>query len=231
MSLGNCFLTGSAALAFLVSFAAPAQRYLNAGQKARIDGATQEIRTNPRDARGYDRRASFYMEPSPGGGKPPLPNMDLAVADLEKAIRLDPRSYTARHNYAHAAYLLGYHDFAVNEFGKAIALNPSGARSFLGRGWAQFASCRFDNAGADFTRAVRLDPSLRAEVASQQRIVSKKNECAALDYAAAHPPPPPPPGMPNLGRIYERGEAIGRANAAESRGDREAARVIREGIH
>ena len=231
MSLGNSFLTSSTALAFLVSFAAPAQRYVNAGQKARIDGATQEIRTNPRDATGYVRRAFFYMEFSPGGGKPPLPNMDLAVADLEKAIRLDPRSYTARHNYAHAAYLLGYDDFAVSEFNKAIALNPSGARSFLGRGWAQFESCRFDNAGADFTRAVRLDPSLRAEVASQQRIVSRKNECAALDYAAAHPPPSSSPGMPNLGKIYERAEAERRASQADSRGDHEAARIERGTIH
>lgn len=205
-------------------------RFLNPGQKERIDRATQEIQKNPRDAGAYVNRAECYLEIPPGGGKPPLPNVDLAVADLEQALKLNPRNFSARHDYAHVAYLLGYQDFAISEFGKAIMLNPSSARSYLGRGWAYFASCRLGDAAADFSRTVGLDPSLQAKVAGKQYLVEKKNECAASAYAAAHPPIPAGRSTDNY-LSYERQQANGRANQADANGNHEAARRERENVH
>lgn len=79
-------------------------------------------------------RATCNLTFGPNDQKPPLKNLEAAVKDLEEAIKLDPKNFFARHYYAHAAYLLGYPEFAVSEFAKAISLNPGSARSYLGRG-------------------------------------------------------------------------------------------------
>jgi tetratricopeptide (TPR) repeat protein len=117
--------------------------------------------------------------------KPPLRNMEAAVKDLETAIKLDPRNFFAHHNYAHAAYLLGYDDFAVHEFNKAIALNPRSGRSYMGRGYAYLEECNFKAAPPDFQKAVSLDPSLRREVANEQIFARHRAQCTA------RPVPPP----------------------------------------
>ena len=150
-----------------------------------VDEATESIRRHPNDANGYITRALCYMTVGPGHTKPRLKAMDAAVRDLETALKLDPKNYVVHHNYGHAAYLLGYQDFAVYEFTKAISLNSRSARSYMGRGWAQVYLCDFKNAVPDFQRAVSLDASLRREVASEQSIAAHEAECR-------RPPIPPP---------------------------------------
>jgi tetratricopeptide (TPR) repeat protein len=137
----------------------------------------QQIRENPRSANIYVTRAACYLD-SPGLPKPPLQNILAAIPDLETALQLDPQNYYAHHNYAQAAYLLGFDDYAVSEYTKAIALNPKGARSYLGRGWAYFNVCQLNEASTDFGRAVGLDPTLRSAVASQQGFAQHKIECS-----------------------------------------------------
>ena len=114
-------------------------------------------------------------------------NTEAAVKDLEAALKLAPRNWIAHHDYAHAAYLLGYDDFAVYEFNKAIALNPKSGRSYMGRGFAYLEMCNFKAAPLDFQQAVNLDPSLRSKVATQQQIAYHHQECTA------RPVPPPSP--------------------------------------
>ena len=143
-----------------------------------IRQATEAIRQNPRDANSYVIRGACLLMFRPGGQKPPLKDVESAVRDLEKAIKLDPRNFYARHNYAHAAYLLGYARFAVDEFTKAISLDPKAARSYMGRGWAYLELCQFKEATPDFQRAVSLDFSLQTKVATRQQIVAQQTECA-----------------------------------------------------
>jgi Tfp pilus assembly protein PilF len=125
------------------------------------------------------------MSFGPNDRKPPLKNMEAAVKDLETAIKLAPRNFFAHHNYAHAAYLLGYDNFAVYEFTKAIALNPNSGRSYMGRGFAYLEECNFKAAPPDFQKAVSLDPSLRSEVATEQVYARHRVQCTA------RPVPPP----------------------------------------
>ena len=143
------------------------------------------VRQNPSDANAYVTRAVCYMTFGPNHQKPPLKNMEAAVKDLETAIKLDPRNFFAHHNYAHAAYLLGYDDFAVYEFTKAIALNPKSGRSYMGRGYAYLEECNLKAAPPDFQKAVSLDPSLRPEVATEQIFDYHRRQCTA------RPVPPP----------------------------------------
>jgi tetratricopeptide (TPR) repeat protein len=152
--------------------------------------ATDAIRQSPKDANAYVIRAVCYLTFGPNDQKPPLKNLEAAVKDLEEAIKLDPKNFFARHNYAHAAYLLGYPKFAVSEFTKAISLNPKAARSYLGRGWAYLEACEFKDAGPDFQRAINLDASLRGEVATRQRIADLQADCTRPPVAAPNRPAP-----------------------------------------
>ncbi len=142
------------------------------------------IRQNPKNADAYVARAVCYMSFGPNDQTPPLKNLEAAVKDLEAAIKLAPRNFSAHHNYAHVAYLLGFDDFAVYEFNKAIALNPSSGRSYMGRGFAYLEECNFTAAPADFQKAVSLDPSLRTKVASEQSFAYHRRQCTAQPVPA-----------------------------------------------
>jgi tetratricopeptide (TPR) repeat protein len=152
-----------------------------------IRAATEAIRQHPRDANSYVIRAACLRTRGPGGQKPPLKNTEAAVRDLEVAIKLDPRNFFARHNYAYAAYLLGYAQFAVAEFTEAISLDPKAARSYVGRGWVYLESCQLKEATPDFQRAVSLDASLQTSVATRQEIVYRQSECARSAVPAPNP--------------------------------------------
>ena len=152
-----------------------------------IRDATDAVRKNPMDVGAYVTRAACYLTPGPNNQKPPLKSVDAAVKDLEQAIKLDPRNFYARHNYAHAAYLLGYQKIAVDEFTKAITLDSRAARSYMGRGWAYLQLCRFKEAAPDFQRAVSLDASLQSSVATRQQIANQQTACSRPAIAPAPP--------------------------------------------
>jgi len=103
---------------------------------------------NPRDVNALDNRG--YLD------------MEFAKKGLY-------RSYW-QHNYGDLNYSSGdlwmMNDHsnakrAVTAFTRAIALNPGSARSYMGRGWAYLTMDDQDHANADFSTALKLDPSLR----------------------------------------------------------------------
>ena len=100
----------------------------------------------------------------------------LAAKDLEKAIKLDPKEFTAWHNYGDLNYAAG-DMWAINDhsnrnralwaFNHAIALNPKSARTYLGRGWTYLELNDVAHANADFQKALQLDPSLRKDMQTE----------------------------------------------------------------
>jgi tetratricopeptide (TPR) repeat protein len=100
----------------------------------------------------------------------------LAAKDLEQAIKLDPKDFTAWHNYGDLNYSQG-DMWAINDhsnrrralwaFDHAIALNPKSARTYLGRGWTYYELNDLAHANADFQKALQLDPSLRADMQTE----------------------------------------------------------------
>jgi TPR repeat protein len=97
----------------------------------------------------------------------------LAAKDLEAAVKLDPKDFTAWHNYGDLNYASGddwVHNSHANAqralwaFNHAIALNPKSARTYLGRGWTYYELNDQAHADADFQKALQLDPSLRADM-------------------------------------------------------------------
>jgi tetratricopeptide (TPR) repeat protein len=158
--------------------AAPAAGQLASAGSCNFAALNQEIRANSRNVNALITRAACNLNSSRPPYKPPLQNVELAVADLEAALRLEPQNYYALHNYAQAAYLLGFDQYAATEYTKAIEVNPHGARSYLGRGWAYANLCQLKNMNEDFGQAVRLDHSLQREVASAQQVSQAERSCA-----------------------------------------------------
>ncbi len=156
---------------------------------AKVAAATAQIQQNPRDPNAWVRRASAYLTPASATAKPPLQNLEAAILDLEQALRLDPNNFYARHNYGHAAYLLGYQDYAIYEFDRALQIDPRSARTWMGRGWSWYEKCELDRASSDFDRAVSLDQTLASSIARPAEIDSRRTECARIAWQLAHPPP------------------------------------------
>jgi serine/threonine protein kinase/lipoprotein NlpI len=111
------------------------------------DAYGKAVRKNPRDPEALKKRAYAY------GG---LDEYDLAIQDLDDAIRLQPDSAVAFR--ARGSYDLekGAIDAAIQDLNKAIALDASDALAFASRCAALNASHHYDDAIRDCTQSIRL---------------------------------------------------------------------------
>jgi tetratricopeptide (TPR) repeat protein len=144
---------------------------------------------NPHDVDALDHRAYLSMRFAKAGLYRTYWRW-LAAKDLEAAVQINPRDFSAWHNYGDLNYSSGdlwmMNDHsnarrAVTAFSKAIALNPGSARSYMGRGWAYLTMDDQAHAGADFSAALKLDPSLRP---SLEREIANIRERKAQEAAA-----------------------------------------------
>ena len=170
----------------------PPDQMLQGQDPARVQEFRQrsaDLARNPRDVVALNARASLAMGFSRKGLYRSFWQW-LAAKDLEQVVTLDPNNFVGWHNYGDLNYQSG--DFwmtndhgnaerAVTAFTRAIALNPQSARSYMGRGWAYQRMNDFARADADFQKALQLDPSLRATLQSEVRIIEegKRQEAAA----------------------------------------------------
>jgi len=108
--------------------------------------------------------------------------LHFAAQDLERALKIDPNNFSARHNYAQTCLEVGdvnggaqpVMHLAVLQFTKAIALKPDSARSYMGRGWAYLMLRDQASATADFQKALQLDPSLRPQLEQETINIERK---------------------------------------------------------
>jgi tetratricopeptide (TPR) repeat protein len=83
---------------------------------------------------------------------------DLALADLDQAIRIYPRLAKPYYNRGIIARAKGDLDKALTDFSDAIRLDPKYVLSLNNRGLVYDAKGDYDRAIADFNEAIRLDP-------------------------------------------------------------------------
>lgn len=106
----------------------------------------------PKAARLYLDRAEVYLA---------LMKHQQALADLNQAVKLAPRSTTALLRRAECLDMrLGKTEPALADYNKAIELEPKSAQAYLGRGYLYERTNRPGKAMADYDRAVELDPRL-----------------------------------------------------------------------
>jgi tetratricopeptide (TPR) repeat protein len=101
---------------------------------------------------------------------------DRAIADLNEAIRLDPKSAMAFNIRAGTYHQKGDNDRALTDLNEAIRLDPKLAVAFNNRGNAYSNKGDNDRAIADYNEAIRLDPKLANVYYNRGRAYSDKGD-------------------------------------------------------
>jgi tetratricopeptide (TPR) repeat protein len=86
---------------------------------------------------------------------------DRALADLGRALRLNPKDAAAFNIRGHALRRLGKLDQAVGSYSRAIELQPRLAYLYQNRGGAYMAKRSYEEAIADFSKSLELAPAAR----------------------------------------------------------------------
>jgi tetratricopeptide (TPR) repeat protein len=127
-----------------------------------IDLSKFDIGPKPHDAEGFLNRA---------GARGFNGDINGAIADLSRAIDLDPKSERAV--YRRGAFKLqkGDNDGAIEDLTRAIELSPNTTDYYSDRGLAKLRKRDNDGAIVDFTRAIELD--VKNAIAYRNRALAK----------------------------------------------------------
>ena len=85
---------------------------------------------------------------------------DLAIANYDKAIQLEPNDAHAYNNRGLAKTYLGQHFSVISDYDKAIQLKPNDAMAYYNRGLAKYYLGQYFSAISDFDKAIQLKPDL-----------------------------------------------------------------------
>jgi len=112
---------------------------------------------------------------------------ERAIADLNEAIRLDPKSAVAYNNRGSAYAFQGDIDRAIADFSEAIRLDPKFAAAYNNRGFAYLNQGRTDRAIADFDEAIRLDSKFADAYSNRGKLYQMQgnNDRAIADLSEA----------------------------------------------
>src|SRR5438034_2224350 len=109
----------------------------------------QVSQPNLKEANAYNKR---------GIAKGEKGDMEGAIADCTRAIKLDPRYAPAYNTRGLAKKNKGDLNEAITDYTRAVELDPKYANAYYNRGLAKGAKGDNDGAIADYTRAIELDP-------------------------------------------------------------------------
>jgi RNA polymerase sigma factor (sigma-70 family) len=82
---------------------------------------------------------------------------DMAIAEFNQAIQLNPKVAPAYFNRGRACKLRGYYQQALADYTQAIQLNPAMVAAYVNRGQIYNVMEEYDRAIADCSEAIRLD--------------------------------------------------------------------------
>jgi tetratricopeptide (TPR) repeat protein len=146
-----------------------------------IEGYNQMLVTNRSDPVIYKDRGNAYLEKR---------NFDDAIADYDRAIKLDPSFGVAYSNRCWARVLANKEmQEALSDCSKALALfiAPDNVRAIDNLGYVYLRLDRYDDAIASFNAAIEMDPAFAYSLYGRGLAKLKKNdqEGAQADMAAA----------------------------------------------
>jgi tetratricopeptide (TPR) repeat protein len=99
-----------------------------------------------------------------GTGRAGKGDVDGAIADCTKAIKINPKHALAYNNRANNKMQKRDFDGALADCNKSIALNPNSPLPYYNRGYAYMNKSQAGKAIADFNKAIQLQPSYRTEL-------------------------------------------------------------------
>lgn len=144
-----------------------------------MDAYAAQIKENPDDYMPYYNRAKDYFKYGIN---------DLALADLDNAIRLFPRKETADLSQAYTLRAFIYQqrgEFtkALNDFNEALTLDPSSRFSLIGRADLLYENGEYDHAKKDYELLLRQDARCQEAYLGLGRIAYRENNMGlAEDY-------------------------------------------------
>src|SRR6266540_2322708 len=109
----------------------------------------QASQPNLKDANAYNER---------GIAKGDKGDIEGAIADCTRAIKLDPRYAPAYITRGLAKKNKGDLNEAITDYTRAVELDPKHVNAYYNRGVAKWGKGDIDGAIADYTRAIELDP-------------------------------------------------------------------------
>ena len=83
---------------------------------------------------------------------------DEAIADLTKAIEIDPRDADAYNNRGYAYRRKGQLDQAIADLTKALEIDPKLVNAYSNRGAAYEDKKEYERAISDYSKAIEIDP-------------------------------------------------------------------------
>ena len=101
-------------------------------------------------------------------------DLERAIADLDKAILLDPNFASAYSARGLAYRSKGDLDRALHDFDRAIALDPRKSVPYEGRGFIYHQKGELDRAIEDLGRAIELSPNMPSPISSAVRSIAKR---------------------------------------------------------
>ncbi len=114
-------------------------------------------------------------------------NNDIALGDLDQAIKLNPENATAYNNRAFTYLNKGENDLAIDAANQSLSLDRQQATAYNNRGLAYSNKGDYDRAIADLSLALSLDPRLAVAHDNRGYAYQSKGEYdrAISDYAEA----------------------------------------------
>ena len=156
IALAGLFCLSFSANSFAKDDAWP--RCRGADPETRIAGCSRVIARGGKESK-RNRIVAFINR---SGAYQAKGDFDRAIADLDKALQLDPRSPLALSDRASIYRARGDLDRTIADYGAVIAALPKSAAAFLGRGEAYQTKNDLDRAIADYGKALELDHKLVA---------------------------------------------------------------------
>lgn len=112
-----------------------------------LDGFVEK---EPKFAAVYNNRGNAYSE---------LNQLEAAIKEYSKAIKLDPNDVEAYYNRGNVCRKLKRYTRAIEEYSKAIELNPNFAIAYGNRGVSYRILSQYENAFKDYNKVIELNPN------------------------------------------------------------------------
>jgi serine/threonine protein kinase/Flp pilus assembly protein TadD len=114
-------------------------------------------------------------------------DLDGAIADYNKAIRLNPKFAMAYKDLGDVKCEKKDYDGAIADYTVAIRLNPQYADAYFGRGYANHSKKDYDGAIADYTQTIDFNPQFRLAYKNRggAKYDKKDLDGAIADYSKA----------------------------------------------
>ncbi|HLJ94359.1 MAG TPA: protein kinase [Gemmataceae bacterium] len=120
--------------------------------------AAQEVRAQARDVQPSSARDHYLLATTYIRAGGPV-NQKKAIAELNEAVRLNPRDYWSHFQRAMCFQERGDYTQAAADYGTCIGLWPEFAWAYFNRGWVLHKIGKREEALNDYTDALRQDPT------------------------------------------------------------------------